>query len=146
MSTLKADTIQNTSGGAVTLTKQKALKHYINYDAPNTTSDSSLNQSSITDYSTGDFASNFTSNFNSASDKVHFVSCLNSANDGDSRVSGPTRGGVNANIGVLINDSVAVPLSTSQIQFYTCISSTASSDAEHKDVSGSYCSSIGDLA
>ena len=31
MSTLKADTIQSTGGGPVTLTKQEATKHWVNY-------------------------------------------------------------------------------------------------------------------
>jgi hypothetical protein len=70
MSTLKADTIQSTGGGAATLTKQQAAKHFVNYDAPNQTSDSSFNQSSVTDYAEGEFKSNFSSSFSSASNKV----------------------------------------------------------------------------
>lgn len=55
MSTLKADTIQSTSGGAATLTKQSAAKAWA------TTSDSavvqdSFNVSSGTDHGTGDFS------------------------------------------------------------------------------------------
>ena len=36
MSTLKADTIQSTSGGAATLTKQQAAKSWINFNATGT--------------------------------------------------------------------------------------------------------------
>ena len=61
MSTLKADTIQNTSGGAVTLTKQHAAKAYSTYN--NATSTEGLNISSVTDNGTGDSTLNFTSAF-----------------------------------------------------------------------------------
>ncbi len=51
MSTLKADTIQNTSGGAVTLTKQHAAKAWVYFSTkdnpPN--ADGSFGTSSLTD-------------------------------------------------------------------------------------------------
>ena len=61
MSTLKADTIQSTSGGAATLTKQEAARatYAFNIDseymtiANNTLSSESLNASSGTDRGTG---------------------------------------------------------------------------------------------
>ena len=147
MSTLKADTLVASDGTSpVTLTKQEAVKHYVNYDAVNSTTDSSLNQSSITDYTTGDFASNFTNNFGSASDKVHFSSCLNSYNDGETRVSSGGRAGVVANIGVCTNDSDAVVLSTSLVQFFSAYGSSGSGDGLSYDMSATYCTSIGDLA
>ena len=59
MSTLRADTIQNTSGGAVTLTNQSATKHWVNMDAGTTINDS-FNTASITDNGTGDHASTMT--------------------------------------------------------------------------------------
>ena len=59
MSTLKADTIQNTSGGAATLTKQSAAKHFITYDNSQTITDS-FNNSSITDVGTGNHNYAFT--------------------------------------------------------------------------------------
>jgi len=61
MSTLKADTIQNTSGGAVTLTKQEAVKMWTKHDSG--TAIGSFNQSSITDNATGDYTLNFTNSF-----------------------------------------------------------------------------------
>ncbi len=55
MSTLKADTIQNTSGGAATLTKQSAAKAWVNYSTnTSTTVTNSLNVSSLTDNGSGD--------------------------------------------------------------------------------------------
>jgi len=146
MSTLKADTIQSTGGGAATLTKQEATKHWVNYDAVDSTTDGSLNQSSLTDHSTGEFSSNFTNNFSSATNKCHLASCLNSSNGGDGRTSDVGRGGVISNLGHTVNDSTNNPLSTSQIQFYTGYGSSAANDGAVYDVSGSYCTSIGDLA
>ena len=56
MSTLKADTIQSTSGGAATLTKQHAAKAWITLDGTGTPSTSdSFNTGSITDNATGDY-------------------------------------------------------------------------------------------
>ena len=146
MSTLKADTIQNTSGGAATLTKQEALKHWVNYDAVNATTDGSLNQSSITDHNTGEFDSNFTNNFSSASNKCHFASCLNSSDEGETRVASMHRGGADSNIGHVVSDSTAVPLSTSEVQFYSAFGATSSLNGSNHDMSATYCSTIGDLA
>ena len=146
MSTLKADTIQSTGGGAATLTKQEATKHWVNYDAVDQTTDGSLNQSSLTDHSTGEFSSTFTNNFSSATNKCHLASCLNSSNGGDNRTSDVGRGGVLSSLGHAVSDSTSNPLSTSEIQFYTVYGSSAAGDAAVYDMSASYCASIGDLA
>ena len=54
MSTLKADTIQSTGGGAATLTKQSAAKAWVNFTQISTTTiRSSANISSLTDAGTG---------------------------------------------------------------------------------------------
>ena len=45
MSTLKADTIQSTGGGAATLTKQEAMKVWVNYVATAQAVDGSRNNS-----------------------------------------------------------------------------------------------------
>ena len=66
MSTLKADTIQSTSGGAATLTKQIAPKCYANSNAAGTTLNESFNISSLGDTATGKQAFNFTSAMSSA--------------------------------------------------------------------------------
>ena len=52
MSTLKADTIQSTSGGAATLTKQHAAKSWIN-EFEGTSIGDSFNCTSLTDVATG---------------------------------------------------------------------------------------------
>ena len=65
MSTLKADTIQSTSGGAVTLTKQSAAKAFSFFTGAASLS-KNLNVSSITDVATGKFTVNFANSFDSA--------------------------------------------------------------------------------
>ena len=68
MSTLKADTIQSTGGGAATLTKQSAAKTWVNFDgtASGAAARDSFNVSGMTDNGTGDYSVNFISAFNSA--------------------------------------------------------------------------------
>ena len=61
MSTLKADTIQSTSGGAATLTKQQAPKMWTSTNQSTAAIRDSLNTSSITDNSTGNFTNTATS-------------------------------------------------------------------------------------
>ena len=54
MSTLKADTIQSTGGGAATLTKQSAAKAWVNYTtAASFVNNGSFNVSSLTDAGAG---------------------------------------------------------------------------------------------
>jgi len=70
MSTLKADTIQNTSGGAATFTKQEAIKargtvnHYSTGAEINTIT-SSFNFASYTDNAAEDFSITYTNNMSS---------------------------------------------------------------------------------
>ena len=148
MSELRADTITASDGSSpATLTKQEAIKHYVNYDPRNETTDSSLNQSSVSDYQTGDFGSSFINNFSSGTDKVHHVSVINSIDDNASRGNGATRGGAIANLGHIVNDTNLVSLtSTSIIQFYSASPASGSSNGAETDYSATYCSSIGDLA
>lgn len=82
MSTLKADTIQNTSGGAATLTKQSAAKHFVIYDNSDSSRaiQNSLNCSSLSDLATGQTSISYTNNFSN----VHYTSGGNPAwNGGD---------------------------------------------------------------
>ena len=65
MSTLKADTIQSTGGGAATLTKQSAGKAFLSYDFGDDSIPGSFNISSVTDRSTGCLYGNFTNSMNS---------------------------------------------------------------------------------
>jgi hypothetical protein len=63
MSTLKADTIQSTGGGAATLTKQSAAKAWIHFTAVSSHAiRGSFNVSTLTDVGTGDSQYNFTNN------------------------------------------------------------------------------------
>ena len=63
MSTLKADTIQSTSGGAATLTKQQAAKSWINFNATGTIATrDSFNISGIVDEKTGITTVRFSNN------------------------------------------------------------------------------------
>ena len=66
MSTLKADTIQSTGGGAATLTKQSAAKAWVGFNTITSTSIfQSQNVSSLTDNGTAYTTINFLSNLNS---------------------------------------------------------------------------------
>ena len=66
VSTLKANTIETSSGGAVTLTKQHAAKAHANYNQYNNTIEGSFGISSVTDSATGKWDYNITNNFNDA--------------------------------------------------------------------------------
>ena len=64
MSTLKADTIQSTGGGAATLTKQSAAKMYCRFDTDSSTSiTGSANVASLTDAAVGQTSINLTNAF-----------------------------------------------------------------------------------
>ena len=67
MSTLHTNTVETSSGGAVTLTKQNAAKQFATYGI-DAVIDTSLNTSSITDIGTGQFDSNYTNNMNTANE------------------------------------------------------------------------------
>ena len=66
MSTLKADTIQSTGGGAATLTKQSAAKAWCNLNGTTFGNRGGLNVASNTDNGTGDYTTTFTSAMNDA--------------------------------------------------------------------------------
>ena len=61
MSTIKVDTIQHTSGGAVILTKQEAAKSWVRYNQTGTPAiTDSFTTASITDRATGHAGFSFT--------------------------------------------------------------------------------------
>ena len=71
MSTLKADTIQSTSGGAATLTKQSASKAFISFDGTGTVSiDVSFNVSTLTDHGSAEYSITYTSNINTSNHPI----------------------------------------------------------------------------
>lgn len=87
MSTLKADTIQNTSGGAVTLTNQSAAKAWVNFNGAGTVaSRDSFNISGITDSGAGDYTTSFSSSLANAN--FSFLTC----NSDDATSFGVTTG------------------------------------------------------
>tara|TARA_R100001460_G_scaffold8419_2_gene20819 strand:- start:1785 stop:2174 length:390 start_codon:yes stop_codon:yes gene_type:complete len=89
MSTLKADTIQSTSGGAATLTKQHAAKAWINMDGTGTIATrDSFNISSITDSATGVYQHNST-NAMSSDD----YTCVYNAGNGSGNSNDPQNPG-----------------------------------------------------
>lgn len=67
MSTVHCNTVQTSSGGAVTLTKQSAAKGYAYWNQETPAIVDSLNASSITDTATGKGAINWSSAMSSAS-------------------------------------------------------------------------------
>ena len=79
MSTLKADTIQSTSGGAATLTKQHAAKAWMHSDFSSL--QASFNASSLADTGSGDNGINYTNNMSSANYSVGVKSQPTSGND-----------------------------------------------------------------
>ena len=69
MSTLHANTVETSSGGPVTLTKQTVAKAYFNVDQTSgAVLDGSFNIASVADNSTGDFTITLTNNLNDADD------------------------------------------------------------------------------
>ena len=142
MSTLKADTIQSTSGGAATLTKQQAAKFWVAYDATGDSIVGSFNHASLTDVGTGEHAFSFTNNFGSATNKAPFASVFNSVN-GTGIDAGADRAGNTAVIGGMTNFRA---LSASEIYVSTAYKSRAASDGALADYKAVYCTVIGDLA
>jgi len=91
MSTLKADTIQNTSGGAATLTKQEVPKARLMYDHANTNIDGSFNISSVNDAAAGRHQANFTSNLS-----LGFATIASSSDTSSGQNDTSVRGGGNS--------------------------------------------------
>ena len=82
MSTLKADTIQSTGGGAATLTNQSAAKCFQKFTMAGA-NEESFNASTLTDSSAGDFSINFINNMNTTTYTVNsnvYASADRSAN------------------------------------------------------------------
>jgi len=95
MSTLKADTIQSTGGGAATLTKQSATKAWLNLNGTGTiAARDSFNISSITDTNTGKYAPVMTS---AMSNTNYSLASYENQHSGESFYAGGGSGlGINA--------------------------------------------------
>jgi len=70
MSTVHCNTVQTSSGGAVTLTKQTTAKAHGVFDMSNNTTPDSFNIASFTDRATGCLYGNYTNSMSSASHTV----------------------------------------------------------------------------
>ena len=82
MSTLKADTIQSTGGGAATLTKQHASKAWIHFNGTSTIAVvDSFNFASITDNGTGDYTNTLTSAMSNDDYLYGGSACIGSSGD-----------------------------------------------------------------
>ena len=118
MSTLKADTIQSTGGGAATLTKQEALKMWANLSGGGTPAiDDSLNTSSVTDTSAGRRVINLTNSMGN----TNYCALSSALKDGN---SGGSRGAANTHMNTQ---------STGSTDYQVMYGSTASSDGAVTD-------------
>ena len=88
MSTLKADTIQSTSGGAATLTKQEANKMWVNYTGSDASVNDSLNVSSTTDDATG----KDTVSFSNAMGNANYSATMGCSRNGTTSADNQTEG------------------------------------------------------
>jgi len=131
MSTLKADTIQSTGGGAATLTKQSAAKHFVNFDASSgtPTSQKSFNVSSLTDTAAGQFGINFTNNYDDAN---FSLSGYANANTGNS---------FNSNMSWGLGTSYVITTTTGTHELLSFLHGASYIDSKHCDAQG-----FGDLA
>jgi hypothetical protein len=66
MSTVHCNTVETSSGGPVTLTKQDPAKAWINIDMATPATNDSFNSSGITDVATGRFTNAFTTSLSNA--------------------------------------------------------------------------------
>ena len=137
MSTLKADTIQSTSGGAATLTKQHAPKGWVNFNGSGTLAvRDSFNVSSVTDNGSGDF----TPNFNTAFSDTNYIGL--GANEGEVNHSRGMGG-----IGVMIDGSANIQSqTTTALRMAANYNASASSDGGARNTLVGFAAFLGDLA
>ena len=119
MSTLKADTIQSTSGGAATLTKQQAAKIWSNFDGTTSgiTPRDSFNVSSVGDTNTGTYTINHT---NAMSNNDYCCAVMGRMQRGTSN-SGAANG-------IDSSDGDSTVLTTSHIIAYINVGTTGDAD------------------
>ncbi len=145
MSTLKVTTIQTSAGGPVTLTKADTVKFWTNYDAVNQVTRGSLNQSSLTDESVGNFYSTLTNAMSGAEDKC--VQCTASNSDttgGGGSVAGSGRG-IDCAYGSHVT-SEGRAFAANEVQFSSSYGATAGSNGAFDDFVSTNVTVIGDLA
>ena len=132
MSTLKADPIQSTGGGAATLTKQQAAKIWSNFDGTTSgiTPRDSFNVSSVGDTNTGTYTINHT---NAMSNNDYCAALMGRMQRGTSN-SGAANG-------IDSSDGDSTVLTTSHILAYINVGTTGDADVP---IGGSMV--MGDLA
>lgn len=142
MSTLKADTIQNTSGGAVTLTKQQAAKSLLNYNHSTDTVNTSFNISSVADDATGLFT---VSHINSYSDAFYCPSTVDASRGASARGSATlgVRAEALSSSDVTITNSA---YSTSSLELENAANASSTQDAKNTDCDRASLQIFGDLA
>ena len=157
MSEIKVDTITGkttagdvtiTADGTVTMKLQDGIfKYWSNYDATNQVVDGSLNCSTVTDDSAGQFASNFINNFNNTiDDRCWFGSVWNTANDSaTSTIISYTRGCMNIQQNWHGTSNRQAP-STSKVSYSVAYGATSASNGAAVDASANYSGMMGDLA
>ena len=119
-------------------------KFWVNYDAPNATTDGSFNQSSLADSKDGSFISSFTNSFSSTTDKCVLANVWNTTDDGTTVGADKTRGIAQINQGDY--DASMNAASTTGVQFSTAYGAKSTSNGNARDFSGTYVAQIGDLA
>ena len=142
-SILRVNTLTDASSNnsvALATVSQGTTKTWVNYDAVDQATRGSLNQSSLTDNSTGDFTSAHSNNFNSAEDKCVMGTVWNTQNEGSSEYGGAERGfhGIHQ-----AGDTSSI---TSSIRINSRIGATDTADGADTDFDGTYCALLGDLA
>jgi len=129
MSTVHCNTVQTSSGGPVTLTKQMSLRAWVNFNGTGTiAARDSLNLSSLTDNGTGEYTITYSSAW-SAVDYA-FTGC-----------TGQTSGGSRTTGGITFDDFSASVTTTSHR-----ILSRKKDDATNHDCANEHCHVVGDLA
>ena len=142
-SILRVNTLTDASSNnsvAMSIVSKGSVKTWFNYDAQDQATRGSLNQSSLTDNSTGDFTSAHSNNFNSAEDKCVMGTVWNTQNEGSSEFGGAERG-FNG-----IHQAGDTASATSSIRINSRLGATDTADGEDTDFDGTYCAIVGDLA
>ena len=145
-SVLNVDTIAAKNGTSpVGLLKADTVKFWTNYDAVNQITRGSLNQSSLTDESVGNFFSTLINSMSGAEDKC--VQCTASNSDttgGGGSVAGSGRG-IDCAYGSHVT-SEGRAFATNELQFSSNFGATASSNGSFDDLVSTNVTVIGDLA
>ncbi|OUU63921.1 MAG: hypothetical protein CBC24_08080 [Candidatus Pelagibacter sp. TMED64] len=139
-SVLNVDTIAAKNGTSpVTLTKQQAIKTWVNYDAADQATRGSFAQSSLTDVGTGIFRTTHTNNMNSAEDKCVLTNHWDTTNEGSSGASGASEWPSSCQYGSEAAATTHTTIGVAQ-------GSTSSGNGALYDTDGNYIAVVGDLA